>query len=231
MANGSKSPESRSCIVLRVCIAGWNSTESDLAYAMLRGRPDLTLPEIRPTGASVVTTLREGHVDAVLFPTDWIDVARAIKQQVFPALAVSPSVVLVTDRPRLATRARALSCGFDGAVDVSSAADDLVMDLNRITSASQRLENDADLQSLGIVPGLLARGLVLNDDDDASLADLIASGASDDAIAEAMGWSTQLLRNRIARLLETNGMSYRTQLAVARASSVRIPDFVRLLSE
>lgn len=217
--------------MLRVCIAGWNSTDSDLAYSMLRDQPDLSVPEIRPTGASVVTTLREAQIDAVLFPADWIDVARAIKQQVFPVLAVSPSVVLVTNRPRLATRARALSCGFDGAIDVSSAADDVVMDLNRITSASQRLENDTDLQSLGIVPGLLARGLVLNDDDDASLADLIASGASDEAIADALGWDIQFLRNRVAVLLDANGMTYRTQLAVARASSVRIPDFVRLLSE
>lgn len=217
--------------MLRVCIAGWNSSEADTAYSMLRDRPDLDVPEIRPTGAAVVTTLREVAVDAVLFPTDWIDVARAIKQQVFPALSISPSVVLVTHRPRLATRARALSCGFDGAVDVSSPAEDVVMDLNRITSASVRLENDTDLRNLGIVPGLLTRGLVLNDDDDVSLADLIASGASDEAVALAMGWSIQVLRNRVALLLEANGMTYRTQLAVAHASSVRIPDFVRLLSE
>lgn len=217
--------------MLRVCIAGWNSAESNLAYSMLRDRSDLAVPEIRSTGTAVVATLREGSVEAILFPTDWIDVARAIKQQVFPTLAISPSFVLVTHRPRLAIRARALSSGFDGTVDLSFPADDIVMDLARITSETLRLESDHELQSLGIVPGLLTRRLILNDDDDASLVDLIASGAADEAIATALGWSLQVLRNRIALLLEVNGMAYRTQLAVARASSISTPDFVRLLSE
>lgn len=217
--------------MLRICIAGWKSTEADAAYSLLRDRPDVQVPPIRSTGAEVVEALRATPTDAVLFPTDWIDVARSIKKIVLPALDTPPSLVLVTHSPRLAIRARALSCGFDGAIDLSTDLEQLVMSLNRIANASIRLENDEDLQGLGIIPGLLARDLVFSDDDDASLADLIATGVSDDAIARALGWNVQVLRNRIAELLAANGMTYRTQLAVAHASSARIPDFARPLAE
>lgn len=217
--------------MLNVCIAGWNSSEADSAHSMLRGRPDFRVSDIHSTGAEVVETLRRTRVDAVVVPADWIDVARALKRLVFPALSAEPSLVLVTHLPRLAVRARALSCGFDGAIDLSKGSDEVAMGLLRINDASLRLEDDSDLKGLGIVPGLLTRDLVLARDEDTSLADLIATGASDEAIALAMGWTIQMLRNRITELLSANGMTYRTQLAVARASSVRIPDFVRPFSE
>lgn len=217
--------------MLKLCIAGWNSSEAESVHARLRGRPDLWVSDVRSTGAEVVETIRTTKTDAVLLPTDWIDVARVFKSLVFPALSAPPSLVLITHSPRLATRARALSCGFDGAIDLTSGPDDLVMDITRITNSAFGLGDDHELKTLGIIPGLLARDLVLQDDDDASLADFLATGATDDAIAGAMGWTIQTLRNRIAALLEANDMTHRTQLAVARASSARIPDFVRPLAE
>jgi hypothetical protein len=40
-----------------------------------------------------------------------------------------------------------------------------------------------------------------------------------------MGWTIQKVRNRIESLLASNDLAYRTQLAVIRASLLKVPDF------
>ena len=40
-----------------------------------------------------------------------------------------------------------------------------------------------------------------------------------------MDWPIQRVRNRIENLLSNNQLSYRTQLAVIRAASLKVPDF------
>ncbi|MEN9803649.1 MAG: hypothetical protein RIS41_496 [Actinomycetota bacterium] len=217
--------------MLNGCVAGWRSPEADLAHSRLSGRADLRILPVRSTGVEVVETLRSHPVDVVLLPMDWVDVARAIKKDVLPALATTPSLVLIAHAPRLSTRARALASGFDGVVDLAEDTEAVVAALHRITTSLTADENDFMVSDLGIIPDLLARNLSLIDQHDSEFLDLLAIGTSDEEIALAMEWNVQQVRNRVAALLDANGLRYRTQLAVAHVSSARIPDFIRPISE
>jgi DNA-binding NarL/FixJ family response regulator len=73
--------------------------------------------------------------------------------------------------------------------------------------------------------GMLARELELSDGNDEQLVDLMATGLPDEDIASLMDWTVQRVRNRIERLLDDNALMYRTQLAVIRAASLKVPDF------
>lgn len=215
--------------MLNGCVAGWRSPEADLAHSRLSGRPDLRILPVRTTGVEVVETLRSHPVDVVLLPMDWVDVARAIKKDVVPALKTTPSLVLIAQTPRLSTRARAFASGFDGIVDLADDIESIVAALHRITTSSSPDEDV--VRGLGIIPDLLTRELVLIHPDDAELLDLLAIGTTDEDIAHAMEWTIQQVRNRVGALLDANGLRYRTHLAVVRVSSARIPDFVLPISE
>lgn len=217
--------------MLSACIAGWRSPEADLAHSRLSTRPDIRMPPLRSTGVEVVESLRTDPIDAVLLPMDWVDVARAMKKDVFPALDRAPSLVLIAQAPRLSTRARALSSGFDGVIDLSVDTESLVATLHQITTPGSPSADDVAVRGLGIIPDLLVRDLAVIDHADTDLLDLLAIGTTDEDIALAMDWDIQEVRNRIATLLDANGLNYRTQLAVVRLSSARIPDFIRLISE
>jgi DNA-binding NarL/FixJ family response regulator len=217
--------------MLRACVAGWRSPEADLVHSRLSGRPDFRIPPVRSTGVEVVETLRSDPVDVLLLPMDWVDVARAIKKDIVPALTDTPSIVLIAHAPRLSTRARALASGFDGVVDLEDDIEVVVTALHRITNSSSADENDFMVSDLGIIPDLLARNLSLIDQHDSELLDLLAIGTTDEEIALAMEWNIQQVRNRVAALLDANGLRYRTQLAVAHVSSARIPDFIRPIFE
>ncbi|MEY3054355.1 MAG: hypothetical protein RL550_878 [Actinomycetota bacterium] len=217
-------------MVLSTCIAGWRSPEADFAHSLLSGRPDCRVLPLHSTGVEVIEALRVDSIDAVLLPFDWIEVARSIKKDVAPALPNDPALVLIGHNPRLGTRARALSSGFDGVIDLSDDPESLVTTLSRICSSSARGDSDV-LQTFGVIPDLLIRPVQLTDSDDSDLLDLLAIGSTDEEIAHALDWNIQKVRNHIASLLEINGMKYRTQLAVTHVSSARIPDFVRTVLE
>lgn len=72
-------------------------------------------------------------------------------------------------------------------------------------------------------PGLLARELVFRDSNDRLVSDLVATGLTDDDMALAMGWTIQKVRNQIEHLLSANELTHRTQLAVIRASLLKVP--------
>ena len=217
--------------MLSVCVAGWRSSEADRAHSLLAGRPDFQVSPIRSTGVDLIEALLVETVDLVLLPSDWLDVGRLIKRSVAPSMPSTPPFVLMSHDLHLGTRARALSNGFDGAIDLSQDVEELVMGLSRIATSSEQLENDQMLSRLGVEPGLLLRDLRLIETSDTDILDLIAVGASDVDISQAIGSNVQMVRNRIAELLEVNDLRYRTQLAVIHASSTRIPDFLRPLSE
>ncbi len=216
--------------MLSACVAGWRSAEADLAHSLLSRRPDFRVPPLRSTGVELIETLRSDPIDAVLLPFDWIEVARAIKKDVAPSLSNDPSLVLIAHSPRVSTRARALSSGFDGILDLSGDAEKLLADLDQICERSTTGDGEL-LKSIGVIPNLLVRHLKVTDTEDHGLLDLLAIGATDDEIAIALDWNIQKVRNHIASLLVANDMRYRTQLAVAHVSSTRIPDFVQTVLE
>jgi DNA-binding CsgD family transcriptional regulator len=97
--------------------------------------------------------------------------------------------------------------------------------MGAIVTGRVRLDNEPILRDLGLPPGLLARGLEVEPGDDTDIADLVGAGLPDADIAVTMGASVQTVRNRIEHILHANGLSHRTQLAVVRASLVKVPDF------
>jgi len=121
--------------------------------------------------------------------------------------------------------AHALACGFDGVVSVGDPPHSTIGRITQIVDGSWTFESEPWLQELGLMRGMLARELELSDGNDEQLVDLMATGLPDEDIASLMDWTVQRVRNRIERLLDDNALMYRTQLAVIRAASLKVPDF------
>lgn len=216
---------------MKLCIGADKSEVSRLAFEKLRQHPSLTVDGISQSGAELISVIRDTRIDAVLVPPDWIEVGRLIKMHVLRAHSTAPAFVISSLDNRISLRARAISVGLDGLLDLSLSTDEAVDQLNRIINQSSQGQIDSDIDRLGVVPGLLSRDLVLDSDFDRALADLIVAGLPDEAIAQGLNSTIQEVRNRIAAILSANEMQYRTQLAVAYSSSFQLPDFARLLAE
>lgn len=216
---------------MKLCIGADKSEVSRLAFEKLRQHPSLTVDGISQSGAEIISVIRETRIDAVLVPPDWIEVGRLIKMHVLRAHSTAPAFVISSLDNRISLRTRAISVGLDGLLDLSLSTDEAVDQLNRIINQSSQGQIDSDIERLGVVPGLLSRDLLLDSDFDRALADMIVAGLPDEAIAQGLNSTIQVVRNRIAAILSANEMQYRTQLAVAYSWSFQLPDFARLLSE
>lgn len=175
----------------------------------------------RSIGATI-DALRSDDLDALLFPSDWAHPMKSVRASL-PADA--PSFIAVHEQTTRASLVHALACGFDGVVATSEDRDSVVDRIERIIDGSWTFESEPWLRDLGLTRGLLARELLLDDDGDEELVDLMGTGLPDEDIALLMEWTIQRVRNRIANLLSNNDLSYRTQLAVIRAASVKVADF------
>jgi DNA-binding NarL/FixJ family response regulator len=110
-------------------------------------------------------------------------------------------------------------------VEASTPIESAVERIASVVAGTSTLESEPALRDLGLSPGLLARELVFRDSNDRLVSDLVATGLTDDDIALAMGWTIQKVRNQIEHLLSANELNHRTQLAVIRASLLKVPDF------
>lgn len=186
-----------------------------------------------PSGAALIGTsstarttldaMRSHDVDAVLFPTVWADIMRTLRTSI-EDVGHSP-LILTTEQPSKTSLVRAFACGFNGTVFTSAGLAQAISRVSEIINGSWSLENEPVLRGLAITPGLLTRQLVFNDSHDEQIADLLGTGLPDDDIAVLMDMTVQHVRNRIENLLTHNELSYRTQLAVVRAASLKVPDF------
>lgn len=137
----------------------------------------------------------------------------------------TPVFIAVEEQPSRASMAHAVACGFDGVVGANEGANGVIDKIQRIVDGTWTFESEPWLQELGLTRGLLARELILTEDDDPQLLDLVGTGLPDEDIAFLMDWTLQRVRNRIEALLADNDLVFRTQLAVIRAASLKIVDF------
>lgn len=209
--------------MVRLHAAGCDGEAFSSYVSLLATHRDLEVVGTSTTGAEAAEMVKSGGIDALIFPFDWADVIRTLKLSV---TAVSqPSFVAVTQPVTTPVLARSLACDFDGVVDSAVATDSAARHIQRVIAGESRLEDEPSLRGLGLSRGLLVRELVLTGADDRHLADLVGTGLSDEEIAIVMGWNIQTVRNNIERLLAANDLLYRIQLAVVRASLLKVPDF------
>ena len=175
------------------------------------------------TGRRAVEALKSRPVDIFMFPSDWFDLARMIRTCL--DTASTTSYVVAADSPSRVQVVRALQYGYEGVVDTGQHAEAVTNHLAGIAAGHVSLHDHPTLASLDLEPGLLARQLTFPTSLDADVADLIASGLTDTDIAETMALPLQTVRNRVEALLSANELSHRTQLAILRILSWKIPDF------
>jgi len=190
--------------------------------------PQLIPPSLSLVGASTsinatVDAIRSNDLDAILFASEWAHPMRSVRSSMTETSV--PSFIAVHQNVSRASMAHALACGFDGVVSVGDPPHSTIGRITQIVDGSWTFESEPWLQELGLMRGMLARELELSDGNDEQLVDLMATGLPDEDIASLMDWTVQRVRNRIERLLDDNALMYRTQLAVIRAASLKVPDF------
>lgn len=210
--------------MLKLHAAGPNGGEFASFVRAIDSDPRITLSGESNLAAHTVEALRTSPVDALIFPFEWSDVVRTLMVS-RSSLTTGPSLVVVADRISTPLLARSLACGFHGAVESNSPIETAVERIASVVAGQSTLENEPTLRGLGLSPGMLARELLFRDTNDRHVAELVATGLTDDDIALAMGWSIQKVRNQIEHLLSANELTHRTQLAVIRASLLKVPDF------
>lgn len=176
-----------------------------------------------PSAAMTIEALGSDDVDAVLFPADRIASMRTI----LTYIEGSPStpLIVMTEQESKPTLVLALAYGFSGMIHVAGGPDLAAAHIAHIIDGTWTFENDPSLQGLAVSRGLLTRHLTFSDADDQHIADLVGTGLPDEDIAFFMEWTVQRVRNRIEHLLVENDLSFRTQLAVVQAASLKVPDF------
>jgi DNA-binding NarL/FixJ family response regulator len=177
------------------------------------------------SGTEIAAVLRTDAPDAIVFPVDRADLARTIRVSARVPMESPPFFVAASARITRPLIVKAALSGFHGLVETGTAPATLGARMGAIVTGRVRLDNEPILRDLGLPPGLLARGLEVEPGDDTDIADLVGAGLPDADIAVTMGASVQTVRNRIEHILHANGLSHRTQLAVVRASLVKVPDF------
>lgn len=209
--------------MLRLHFAGPDGHALSLVFGNFTADHGATLIGTSRTVRATRDALQSREIDAVVFPLEWADIMRTLRLSANGS--TSAPFILTTETPSKTGLVRALACGFEGAVSTMNGPLRTVGDIARIIDGSWTLQSEPLLRSLAITPGLLLRQLVVGNADDEQVADLVGTGLHDEDIAVVMDWSVQQVRNRIENLLAVNGLSYRTQLAVVRAASVKVPDF------
>jgi len=188
-------------------------------------RDDLEVVGVTNSGRETADALRNGRVDALVFPDDWAELCRAIRVSLGLTSATGPSFVVGAQTLTAPLIVKSALYGFDGAVPALSAPSESVGRLVDIAHGSSHLTDEPLVRELGIRSGALARKVSLGDSIDREIADLLATGLTDDHIARVLSTSIQHVRNRIEQLLHSNGLTHRTQLAVLKAALWEAPDF------
>lgn len=210
--------------MLKLHAAGPDFGEFASFVEAVGGHAQVQLVGTSGTLAHTAEVLKGREIDVLLFPFGWADAIRTLKVSQTPKTP-DPSLVVVADQASTPVLARSLACGFDGAVDSTSSIENAVEKMTSVVRGQWTLADEPSLRGLGLSPGLLARDLIITDREDQHIADLVGTGLTDEDIAYVMGWTVQRVRNHIESILSLNNISYRTQLAVIRASLLKVPDF------
>ncbi|MBU6242341.1 MAG: hypothetical protein KJS66_11195 [Acidobacteria bacterium] len=210
--------------MLRIQAAGPTAGQFGSFVRNVDSHTSVELTGLSSTATHTAEILKSGNIDALIFPFEWADVVRTLEVS-RGAPKPDPALIVVAERLSPPILVRSLACGFDGAVETQGDVDHAVQKIHKVVAGDWTLESEPSMAGLDLRRGLLARELIIEDINDRHIADLVGTGLTDDDIALVMGWSIQKVRNRIENLLATNELAYRTQLAVIRASLLKVPDF------
>lgn len=176
------------------------------------------------TASGLSSAIGSDDFHVVLLPPERADIARTVRAA--RSTPGTSSFIVFAERRSTPLLALSLANGFDAVVETSSPSDEVVDLIVRVVNKEWHLESEPALSRLGLTRGLLAKRLHIDSHQDGEIADLVGTGIPDDEIAELMQMSIQLVRNRIEHLLATNELQYRTQLAVLRASQLKVADLL-----
>ncbi len=211
--------------MLRLFIGDTQESELQPLLSAANEHPNVEIVGVGHTGREVSRAVRQEDVNALIFPNSLAELCRAIRISASTASPPPPSFIVGSDEISLALEVKASLYGFDGAVSIQDEPQVIFGKIEEIVVGSDRDPSDPLLEDLGLRPGLLAKEFKTTNPDDRLVADLVGAGLPDKDIASITGKNVQDVRNTIERLLHANDLTYRTQLAVLRASSWKVPDF------
>lgn len=177
------------------------------------------------TGSEISRAVRAGQLDALLFPLGVADLVRTVSRSVDTMHETAPALIMAAEALSAPLTVWATLSGFHAVVSTAETSANTLDRIARTAAGEHRLVEEPLVRALELTPGLLARNLIVEDPRDRHVADLVGAGLTDDDIARTMDLSIQTVRNRIEHLLSANGLRHRTQLAVMRAATLRVPDF------
>ena len=211
--------------MLKLFVGESKSGEFDSLVGAANSREDIDVVGVGSTGREVAQAVKSIDFNALIVPQSWAEMGRALRITLGSAPGSKPSFIIGTDELTAALVVKVALYGFDAAVPVTSDPTSALHEIAQVATSTRPLSAEPLLHQLGLQPGVLARELILVDPSDSEVADLVGSGLPDSDIARVTGKSIQQIRNVIEGLLHANGLTYRTQLAVLRSASWRIPDF------
>lgn len=191
---------------------------------VFRGIEGVTVVGTGRTGREVSTAIRGSAVDIFAFPAEWSELSRTVRISLDLPLRGRPLFVVASRNPTPALALKTHLFGFDGIVDVETPIDERAEQIRGLFERTHHVSDEPVVRDSGLAHGLFARTPIIPDVD-RDIADVIAAGLTDEQIASLLGMPLQRVRNRIENLIEENGLTYRTQLAILLAASLKVPDY------
>ncbi|MEY2626515.1 MAG: hypothetical protein RJB08_274 [Actinomycetota bacterium] len=210
---------------MKCCVARSAGDGLSALVDELHQRATLEISEIDATGSNFVPVLKSGSVDVLVFHFGVSDLVRTVRMSAELDATRMPRLVVASDPLSGPVKALAVLSGFHGAIQTVTNPAGAVDSIHDIHLGRIKIDDDPEIRRLNLTTGLLVRTLIVDDELDEQVLNLLGLGLSDDEIVVVTGIGIQAVRNRIARLLKKNDLVYRTQLAVARAASLKVPDF------
>ena len=171
------------------------------------------------TSHETIEALRRHEIDLSIVGESVLEVGLAARRQMSPEQIERMLWVAFLDRVSMPSVIKAAQYGYNDVLVAPSTSTELASELADIVDHRRSVQTNPLLKSVDVVPGLYVRRIALGDRTDEDLVELLGLGLDDRDIGLALGISIQDVRNRLANLLEINGLSNRTQLATLHIRS------------
>ncbi len=171
------------------------------------------------TSHETIDVLRHQDIDLSIVDGNFLEVGLVARKQLSPEQIRSILWVAFLDRLSMPSVIKAAQYGYNDVLVAPTSSRELEHELVEIVENRRSVQTNPLLKSVDVVPGLYARQIIHSDRIDRDLVELLGLGLDDRDIGLALGLSVQEIRNRLATLLETNGLSNRTQLATLHIRS------------
>lgn len=171
------------------------------------------------TAEGLVEFILSERVDVGLVTGDALEIGLSARRQLVQRPGAPTTWVAHLDHDSLIHTVKAAQYGFDDVITGPSTPQSLQRDLADIVAGRRSVVTNPILSDVDIIPGLYSRIVDCRDDTDRDLCELVGLGLDDRTAAHVLHTTIQEIRNRIAALLERNGLSTRTQLATLHIRS------------